>query len=168
MDRETYIRVNEIVTKQEEALRFTHFSNRDAWELGSFLVKKLYDSKMEMSVCIRKLNGSIIFQHLTEKTARNNENWMMRKFRTVALMERSSLGVWAAAGINNEPPQVHGLSEQEYVFAGGGFPIRLTSGELVAVLTVSNLPHEQDHGFVIKGLKEWLDMPEVPEVEPFA
>ncbi|MDD2958466.1 MAG: heme-binding protein [Lachnospiraceae bacterium] len=164
MTKDQLTAINEITLQQDELLRFTHFSNRDALELGNFMANRMYAEKKEMSVAIRKLNGMVIFQYLTEKTGLNNQNWMDRKFRTVSAMERSSLGVWVASELNGEPPAVHGLSELEYVFAGGGFPIRLTSGELVAVLTVSNLPHIKDHDFLIRSLKEWLKMPDVPDV----
>ena len=53
---------------------------------------------------------------------------------------------------------VHGLKDEDYVFCGGGFPIRLKSGEMVGGLLVSNLPHEQNHQFIIDSLQEWLQV----------
>lgn len=145
-------------------LRFDHFSNKDAWELGSFLVKKVYESGIEMAITIRKLNGNITFQHFTDGTNMNNQNWMRRKFNTVSLVERSSLGAWAESMIKDQPVEEQGLDPKDYVFCGGGFPIWLKSGEIVAVLTVSNLPHLQDHQFVIDGLQEWLKVENVPQI----
>lgn len=164
MNREDYIKLNEIVLKQEELLRFSRFSNRDAWELGSFLVERVYDQKQELAIAIRKLNGNILFQHVTKGTNLNNQNWMKRKFNTVSLMERSSLGAWATAYINDEQVNTHGLDGKDYIFCGGGFPICLKTGEMVAILTVSNLPHEQDHDFIVKALSEWLHIDQLPEI----
>jgi len=159
-----YIKINEIVSEQEKALCFDHFSHKDAWELGQFLVKRIYDNNIEMAVSIRKVSGYILFQHGTEDTNLNNQNWMDRKFNTVKMMERSSFGVWAKSCISGQGIAEHGLSEKEYAFCGGGFPICLKSGEMVGVLIVSNLPHQQDHQFIIDSLQEYLDV-KVPSVE---
>ena len=162
MDKKSYEEISELAKKQEELLRFPHFNNKDAWDLGCFLVQRIYEKQIELAVAIRKLNGSVIFQYGTEQTNQNNINWMKRKFNTVALMERSSYGAWAASLASGETVLTHGLNENEYVFCGGGFPIRLTTGEIVAVLTVSNLPHEEDHRFMIDALKDWLNVEDVP------
>jgi uncharacterized protein (UPF0303 family) len=166
MKKDDYIKLNEILLEHEKLLRFDHFTNQDAWDFGVFLVNKVYKSNFDLAIAIRKLNGNILFQHTTGNTNLNNQKWMDRKFRTVALMERSSLGAWAMSFILNEPVQAHGLSENEYVFCGGGFPIRLKSGEIVAVLTVSNLPHYQDHTFIADSLSEWLKI-DVPNIDSF-
>jgi Uncharacterized conserved protein len=165
MTIEDYIKLNEITLEQEERLRFLQFSNRDAWELGNYLVNKVYEEKQELAIAIRKLNGNILFQHCIEGTNLNNQNWMKRKFNTVSLMERSSLGAWAVSFITGEEIRTHGLSEKDYIFCGGGFPIRLKTGEMVAVLTVSNFPHERDHDFIVKALSEWLCVDNVPEID---
>jgi len=156
MTMNDYRQVSEITRRQEEILRFDHFSARDAWELGSFLVKRVYDADIDMSIAIRRINGYVLFQHGTENTSLNNQNWMRRKFNAVITMNRCSLGCWADANLSGEDAQFHGLNSADYVFCGGGFPIRLKSGEMVAVLTVSNLPHEQDHGFIVESLMEYL------------
>ena len=91
MESMDYSRILEITQKQEEILRFDHFNSRDAWELGSFLVKRIYDKGIDMSVAIRRLNGYILFQLGTENTGLNNQNWMQRKFNAVATMEKSSM-----------------------------------------------------------------------------
>ena len=120
---------------------------------------------IEMAITIRKLNGNIIFQYFTDGTNMNNQRWMNRKFNTVSLTERSSLGVWAESMINDNPPEAQGLDPKEYAFCGGGFPIWLKTGEIIAVLTVSNLPHLQDHQFLIDGLQEWLKAEDVPQIQ---
>lgn len=50
-----------------------------------------------------------------------------------------------------------GLTGEFFIFAGGGFPIRLKAGEIVAILTVSNLPHMDDHKFIVRVLSEYLE-----------
>lgn len=143
-------------TLEEKQLRFEHFSNRDALDLGNFLVNEIYDSAIDMAVCIRKVNGAILFQHLTENTNLDNQRWMQRKFNTVVYFETSSYLAWAKNAIKDKTVADLGLPEKDYVLCGGGFPIKLKSGEFVGVLTVSNLPHEEDHQFITDNLYKWL------------
>jgi len=162
---ENYAEMIQIAMKQEELLRFDHFSNLDAWNLGSFLVQRVFDRQIDMAISIRKLTGNIVFQYATQHTSLSNQQWMQRKFNTVCLTEASSLRAWATAEFKGQTLESQGISTADYAFCGGGFPIRLKSGELVAVLIVSNLPHKLDHGFVIDGLSAWLGVPDVPVVE---
>jgi len=157
-----YEKIVEITEQQERILRFNHFSNKDALDLGNFMVKQIYHNDMSLAIAIRRENGAILFQHMTEGANLNNQNWMKRKFKTVSLMEQSSLGAWAASKLSGETISVHGLSDADYVLCGGGFPIRLTTGEIVAILTVSNLPHWEDHQFIVDCLSTWLGEKDVP------
>ena len=74
------------------------------------------------------------------------------------------LGSLMVAEMTGEGVEECGLSSREYVFCGGGFPIRLKSGELVAVALASGLPDVQDHGFLIDCLAKYLDV-EAPVIE---
>ncbi len=156
MTKEEYVALEKEVRAAEESIRFTSFSNRDALALGNFLADKVYSQGIDLSISIRKLNGSIIYQHMTAGTCLNNQNWMKRKFNTVLLTERSSYGAWVESQISGNGVAQHGLLDTDYVFCGGGFPIILKTGEMVGVALVSNLPHEKDHEFIVKGLQEWL------------
>ena len=57
-----------------------------------------------------------------------------------------------------------GLDPRKYVFCGGGFPIRLKTGELVAVALVSGLPDVGDHGLIVDCLSKYLgvEAPSIP------
>ena len=165
MANENYAQIIETTKQQEALLRFDHFSNRDAWELGAFLASRVHDRKIEMAISIRKLSGSIVFQYLTDNTTLSNQQWMQRKFNTVCLTEGCSLRAWATSAAKGQSLEVQGLSPMDYAFCGGGFPIRLKSGELIGVLIVSNLPHKEDHGFIVDALGEWLNVVDVPTAE---
>ena len=166
MTKKVFEQLKEIVAEQEQMLRFDSFSNEEAWQLGTFLVNKVYELEMELALSIRKVSGAIIFQHETDGTNALNDMWMYRKFNTVCLNEQSSFGAWVDANLKDEDIHVHGLDPKEYVFIGGGFPIRLKTGEVVAVLIASALPHQMDHQFVVDGLAEYLDLQNVPSVLP--
>ncbi|MFR3881020.1 MAG: heme-binding protein [Lachnospiraceae bacterium] len=80
-----------ILKKQEELLQFEHFSNDDAFELGSFMVSYARKHNITIAISIRLNNGCILFQHCPDGTNLLNQKWMDRKFNFVKLMERSSL-----------------------------------------------------------------------------
>lgn len=46
----------------------------------------------------------------------------------------------------------------EYAIHGGGFPIRVQGVEgVVAVVVVSGLKQEQDHGIIVQAVQEYLE-----------
>lgn len=159
-----YVEIEKLVKQQEETLLFDHFTNKDAWELGQFMVKKVYEKNIDLAICIKKRNGNTIFQYMTENANLLNEKWMERKFNTANLTERSSFGLWAKYSATGRTLADDQLPDANYALCGGAFPIRVKSGEMVGVLLTSNLPHEQDHDFMIECLKEWLGYPDVPNV----
>ena len=79
-------------------------------------------------------------------------------------MERSSLASRAISELTGEGVEACGLDPRKYVFCGGGFPIRLKTGELVAVALVSGLPDVGDHGLIVDCLSKYLgvEAPSIP------
>lgn len=154
-----------ILRQQEALLRVDSFSNQDAWKLGCLMVEESVRRGIGLAACIRKLNGNIVFQAAGEGTDLTNQLWMDRKYRTVALMERSSLLATVDSLISGQRIPDMGLSEADYVLCGGGFPIRGRGGNILMIATVSALPHQQDHGFLVDCLSKFLDVPapQLPE-----
>ena len=144
------------VKEQESLLRFDHFTEDDAWHLGVFLAERVHSQGLEMSICIRKISGQILFQHCTKGTTLSNQQWMNRKFNTVVLTEGASLRAWANLSDRGQTPEDQGVNPLDYAYCGGGFPIRLQSGELVGAAIVSNLPHREDHRFIASALADYL------------
>ena len=164
MSAENYAAIIETAQKQEELLRFDHFTAKDAYDLGRFITDRVYARGMEMAICIRKINGHILYQHCTQGTTLSNQMWMQRKFNTAVMTEGSTLRAWATLMIKEQAPQDQGVSPIDYAYCGGGFPIRLVSGEFVAILIVSNLPHLEDHAFLIDALCQYLSAADVPRI----
>lgn len=48
-----------VLTMQEEILQFSHFTNEDAWELGSYMVEEAARNDLPVAVSIRLNNGYI-------------------------------------------------------------------------------------------------------------
>ena len=155
----------DILEKQEEMLRFEHFTHKDALELGMFMLRRAERLNTCVSVSVRSAEGAVLFQHLPEGTSKNNENWMRRKTNTVLLMDCSSLRAAYNLERADETLEDHGCSFADYALCGGGFPIRLKDGTLVGAAAVSNLYHIADHEFVTGSLREYLNCPDCPEYQ---
>ena len=74
MSEVNYEEIKKMTEEQEKELRFDHFSNKDALDLGRFITDKIYAENMQLAVAIRRLNGTIIYQHLTDGTNHINQN----------------------------------------------------------------------------------------------
>lgn len=83
---------------------------------------------------------------------------MLRKFNTVMLWEHASLFSYAYEHVTGEKVEDHGVSSEEYVFAGGGFPIINKKVDLLGAICVSNLPHVLDHKFVVDAYAKYLNV----------
>ena len=83
-----------ILAMQEEILQFSHFTNEDAWELGSLMVSEAARNRLPVAISIRLNNGYTVFQYGFKGTNYNNEQWMTRKQNTVRVMEMSSLRLY--------------------------------------------------------------------------
>lgn len=160
-----YASITEAVIKQEEILRFPSFTNDDAWKIGCLMTEEIRERGIELAVAVKKINGCTMFHYSTAGTSLLNEKWMTRKFNAVCLNETSSFLAWAKAAVSGEGPVFAGLSDEDYIYCGGGFPIKLQNGELVGVILASNLPHQQDHQFLANVLAKYLGK-EVPDVCP--
>lgn len=163
---DAYIKLKETIVEQERLVRVDKFSNQDALDLGNFMVDLAREKGYDVAIAIRKPHGAVLFHHLMEGTNSNNQNWMRRKFNVVTYWEHSSLYAFAYEKSSGESMETHGESLKEFIHVGGGFPIFLKTGEMAAVLTVSNLNHFDDHQFCIEGLAKWAGIKDYPVVKP--
>ena len=85
-----------VLDMQEEILQFTHFTNQDAWELGSIMVIEAKKRNLPVSIRIELNNGHCVFQYSADGTTLRNQMWLERKIRTVKLMEKSSLNFYTS------------------------------------------------------------------------
>ena len=152
----------DILDKQEEMLRFEHFTHADALDFGLFMINRAKDLGLCVSISICSADGAILFQYLPDGTNRLNDNWMRRKANTVLLMECSSLKATYNLERNGETLSDNGLSSADYALCGGGFPLRLKDGTMVGAAVASNMFHIADHEFIAGSLREYLGCPDVP------
>ena len=156
-----------VLNQQEDMLKFDTFTNKEAFELGTRMAQKVYDAGQSLAIGIFNVAGMAVYQHVTPGATVNNTLWMRRKFNTVMNRERSPLWCTVTSEMRGKDLAAHVLDTNDYALVGGGFPIRLKTGELVAVAVVSAFPHYEDHQFIVDALAEYLGIDDVPSVLEF-
>ena len=152
IEKENY----QIVKSQEEILRFTHFDNKDAWNLGKQIVEDAQKNNLSISVEIW-INTYMVFRYGCQGTNTFNEIWMRRKINTVNMLHRSSLRVHYMPYVGEDDIYKDGhLDPDEYGNMGGGFPIYVQGTGVVGALAVSGLSHTQDHQTAVNGIAKYL------------
>ena len=143
------------VIRQEELLVFRSFNEADAWNLGCALREEAEKYDAGLVIDIRSGN-QILFNSFMPGATIENIDWVRKKINLVEIMKTSSylIGLEVKFGIGEE--KIKGLSEVDYAWHGGCFPVRLTTGEVVALVTVSGLPQRDDHKLVTDVIADYL------------
>ena len=51
-----------VLDMQEDILQFTHFTNADAWELGTMILMEARRRGAQVGIMIRRSNGEVVFR----------------------------------------------------------------------------------------------------------
>ncbi len=153
-----YKELKERVIKEEQLLRFDHFSNEDALEVGMLLIEEAKRRKAAPAIDI-VINGYQVFRYGFEGTNNHNTMWLKRKMNTVQVVHKSSLQVFAILKETGEDLLKDWfLDPMDYAAMGGGFPIYVKGTGIIGCIGVSGLPHLQDHGIIVDVLCKYLDI----------
>ena len=141
-----------VIRRQEASIVFERFDEEQAFRIGVLLRDRGVRDGLPIVIDVRTWDRALFFAALPGSTDANAD-WVRRKVNTVRRMGRSS---YRAALEQNAPdglfPQRHGLDPQDYVLAGGSFPIRLAAAGIIGCVTISGLPQRQDHAIVVEAL----------------
>ena len=154
----------EALEMQEEVLQFTHFTNEDAWELGSLLVKEAKKRDISIAVQIRRSNDMDVFRHAMTGMTEYNMQRLVRKHNTVKMMEKSSLYMYMLLDESAERIENLYLPLDRYGFYGGGFPIRVEEAGVIGSVAISGIGHVADHDLLVKVISKYLHIDEVPRI----
>lgn len=143
------------VIRQEELLVFRSFDLADAWSLGTAMRLEAEKYGQGVVIDIRHENEILFFTAMPGTTP-ENEDWARRKRNVVSLLKTSSYLVGLEVKFLEGLSKVGALNEVDYAWHGGCFPIRLTSGKIVATATVSGLPQRDDHKLVTDVIADFL------------
>lgn len=142
----------ESLLAQEASLVLDHFSNDDAWALGSALVDLARSRKLPVAISIVR-GGQRLFHYAAPGTSHDNDLWLERKLATVLHFGHSSL--YLEQKLKEEALSLldkFGLGPTAYVAAGGAFPLVIAGTGLVGGAAVSGLKGEDDHALVVEAL----------------
>lgn len=146
----------ERLKKQEETLVFDTFTSDDAYRIGTMLIEKAQSTGVAYTIDIT-LNHRQLFHFSMEGTSPDNDQWIIRKRNAVYHFFKSSHRLALELEDTGETlfPR-YGLRDEDYVAAGGCFPITLRGTGVVGTIAVSGLPSEQDHAYVTEVIRAYL------------
>ncbi|KAF5962303.1 hypothetical protein FBULB1_14315 [Fusarium bulbicola] len=146
-----------------DSFTFTSFTTDDAFVLGNLLYARLYPYAVKGKptvISIALANTSqVVFQTVTGPgTAPDNEQWVRRKRNTVLRFGNSTWFMHNKfKGDEVAFAAKYGIADSnkgDYAIHGGAIPIRVQGVEgIVAVVVVSGLKQDEDHGVIADVIK---------------
>ena len=142
----------EQVRHQLKSLELERFDEQDAWQLGTWLRDKALKRGYPIVIDIRQGDTPLFAVMLPGATAANFD-WARRKRNLSLLIGQSSWELSLEKRLGTDFVQLMGLDERDYTPHGGCVPIRVAGvAGIVATVTISGLPQQQDHEFAVEGL----------------
>ncbi|KAK3627128.1 hypothetical protein LTR56_012565 [Elasticomyces elasticus] len=153
----------EAIEHVDSSLVFPAFTSATAWQLGCALRTKLLAFAKPCVIDISLAHGKHCLFHATTHagTTVDNDYWVSRKQATVLrwgsstwYMHNKFQGDEAAFAAKFGL----GTNGGTYAIHGGGWPIKVQGvAGIVAVVVVSGLKQEQDHGIIVQTVGEMLE-----------
>jgi uncharacterized protein (UPF0303 family) len=147
------------IIEQERTLVFDKFDNDIALELGMLYVNKAKAQKLDIVIDIRR-HGQLLFHVALLGTTNDNAYWINGKNYIVNRFFWSSLRAKYYFKVNKDlfdPINFWGLTPRQAMgLVGGAFPIIVRGVGVIGTITCSGLADEDDHAFIVEGLKEYL------------
>lgn len=144
------------IQNQERDLQFDFFNSEVALELGLDLVESAREigGMVTIDIC---LNKKQLFHFAFDGTTPINEGWIRRKNNLVNVCYISSyLAKLLLMKSGKTIEEYFNLDGDDYVAAGGSFPINIRGIGVVGTITVSGLSSIEDHALVVKALENYF------------
>jgi uncharacterized protein (UPF0303 family) len=134
-------------------LTFDSFNEDAAWRLGSLMRERAAADALPIAIDIR-LGDAPLCSIMMPGANASNFDWARRKRNLSLLVGASSWELSLATALGTDIVALMGLDSRDYTPHGGCVPIRVTGvAGIVATVTVSGLPQEDDHVFAVEALK---------------
>ncbi|KAF9469534.1 hypothetical protein BDZ94DRAFT_1242629 [Collybia nuda] len=152
------------LTKIQSSLVLPRFNSDDAWTIGNRLRSRLVEHSTPAVISILLASTPVprVLFHTTTRPGTNPDNdiWVARKARTAFRFGVSSYYMGRKFSMNDtEFATKYGIGPEEvsgYAIHGGAVPIRVKDVEgVVAVIVVSGLSQEEDHGVIVEILEQY-------------
>ncbi|TKX19092.1 hypothetical protein C1H76_8758 [Elsinoe australis] len=148
---------------QEQQLVLPTLTATTAWSLGTLLRTTLLPHPKPTVIHISLVSHppQTLFHCALPGTLPDNEIWVQRKARTVRRFGHSTWYMHNKfEGNEGLFAKKNGLGEEagNYAIHGGGWPVRVKGVEgVVGVIVVSGLAQSEDHGVIVKVLREYIE-----------
>ena len=134
-------------------LRLDKFDEDDAWRLGVLMRERAEADGLPIVIDIR-LGDAPLCSIMMPGANASNFDWARRKRNLSLLVGQSSWELSLSQTLGTDIVNLMGLDPRDYTPHGGCVPIRVVGvAGIVATVTVSGLPQEQDHIFAVEALK---------------
>lgn len=144
------------IIEQENALAFAAFDEAEAFALGTRLRDRALLDGLPINIDIRLWDRPLFYAAMPGSRA-SNADWARRKINSVRHFLKPSYRLFLEQGGADQVIAAHhGLSASDYIFAGGGFPIRVANAGVIGAAAISGLPSREDHNVVAAVLGEHL------------
>lgn len=144
------------IAEQEKRLVFTAFDEATAFEIGSALRDRALAEELPIVIHI-SIWDRLLFYAALPGSSSSNADWVRRKINVVKMFQKSTYRmVLEQDRADRTFKPGTGLSPQEYVLAGGGFPVMIEGVGAVGAFGVSGLPEREDHAVVVDALCDHL------------
>jgi uncharacterized protein (UPF0303 family) len=156
MSKDSHAYTLEQLAAEQERLRLNFFDYAFAWELGSRI--RANAAKLNAPISIQVAHGTdVVFASLLPGATPDNWDWAARKRAVANRFHRSSLAMRLEAEANNyDFSQRFLLPKEHFIASGGGVPLMLKGGTLVATVGISGLSDVEDHRMIVTALRELL------------
>lgn len=143
----------EAVRAELGELTLAKFDEADAWALGNWMRDRALAAAHPIVIDIRQGDAPLFSVMLPGATAANFD-WARRKRNLSLLVGQSSWELSLEKASGTDFASLMGLDPRDYTPHGGCVPIRVAGvAGIVATVTVSGLPQQQDHEFAVEALK---------------
>ena len=146
------------IIAQEQGLIFPHFDEAVAFSLGMRIRERALAEGLGLVADVRTWDRPLLYMAQPPTTG-DNQHWVRRKYNLVQRVSKSSYRVVLenTSGVDHFLPR-RGLDNENFVLAGGGFPIRVKGAGMIGCVTVSGLHERDDHGVAVDALCDELGL----------
>lgn len=144
------------LTAEQESLQFARFAFDDALAIGLDLVETARREGKAIAIDVT-ISGQQLFHAALPGTSPDNDQWIARKNRVVGRFFKSSYFIAKLLESQEKSIEaVYGLPERDYAASGGAVPVSIVGSGVIGTITVSGLPHQEDHAMVVAAIRRHL------------
>lgn len=139
----------------QKDIEFDHFTNQDAYLLGSYIAQKSIEQNYAIIVDIEK-NHNLVFTYAQDGSSPNNRYYLEKKKNVVNRFYTSSKLIGEKLE-NTHMTFKQRYGEGDYAPVPGACPIFVQGVGIVGVIAISGLSSQEDHNLIMEGMLYLLE-----------